>query len=91
MNDAELRANEQLAGVVTAWGWRPAWDEPAGVARAGGRPFIPPPGAPSVEQLDWLQKIITVALLLLAAPVLLLAFVRNPRGVALGAARKQLG
>lgn len=88
---AEQHAAEQLAGVVTPWGWRPPWDAPV-VGRAYpavGR--FPPAGAPSLDQLDWLQKFIGVSLLLLALPVLLLTLVRNPRALARQAARKQVG
>jgi hypothetical protein len=85
---AEQRAAEQFAGVVTPWGWRPAWEGPGGdggpLSHLGFR-------LPSTDQLDHVQKLVTVTLLLLALPVLVLTLIRNPRALARQAARKQLG
>lgn len=88
---AAEQLSEQLAGAVTAWGWRPAWEAPEGLPGPARRGMFPPPGAPSLDQLDYAQKFIGVSLLLLALPVLLLTLVRSPGRAARAAARKQLG
>jgi hypothetical protein len=82
---------EQLAGGATP---------PAG---AGGEQWPPvyvqaPPWAltglrwpPTADQLDYVQKLVTVALLLIAVPALLTALLRRPERLAAAAARKHLG
>jgi len=70
--------------------WPPAYQSQATDPDTGEIAF-PPGWAPSAATLDYLQKAITVALLLLALPYLLGRLARNPGGLARDLGRKHTG
>jgi hypothetical protein len=83
-----LRSELLAAGAMPPAG---SWPPPYAAPQPHELPIVGVEWPPTADQLDYAQKLMTVALLGLALPALLIALVRNPGRLATGLARKHVG